>query len=140
MISLSVVKVKFRDKKFMMTRAALDHIRGLLTSVRGASDKDAQTQLDGILAAKHELPDTHTPYTLSLDTVKLNSDVIYVYSTIHTLNQRETDRLVKIVNCAITAPNTLLVFPDYIVISDTPAPDAAAPKTRKRGKKHDPKE
>ena len=61
MISLSVVKVKFRDKKFMMTRAALDHIRGLLTSVRGASDKDAQTQLDGILAAKHELPAPPTP-------------------------------------------------------------------------------
>jgi hypothetical protein len=136
MISLSVIKVKFRDKTHLMTRAALDHIREQITSIKGETDKDTKDKLDIILKAKHKLPD-NTPYSLVLDTVKLNSDVIYVYSTRHTLNQAETARLVKVVNCAMTAPNTLLVFPDYIVISDLPQ---EMTKTRKRGKKHDPAE
>ena len=139
MISLSVIKIKVANKKLLLTRADLDHIRGVITNAKAHSDKDTQQRLDAVLAAKYTLP-SGTVCTLSLDTVKLNSDVIYVYSTRHVLNQNETARLIKVVNCAMSAPNTLLVFPDYIVVSDTPPPDPSAPKSRKRGKKHDSEE
>jgi len=138
MITLSVVKIKIPNKKALTTRADLDYIRGLITGVKAETDKDTQQNLNTVLAGKYKLP-SGVRCTLSLDTVRLNSDFVYVYSTKHTLSRAETERLLKVVQCAMASPNTLLVFPDYIVISDTMPPDTKL-KSQKRGKKHDPEE
>ena len=121
MVSLSVIKVKIPNAKYLMSRADLDFVREQLTAAKADSTAATKENLDSVLGGKHKLPNG-TAYTLKLAAVTIDPALFYVYSTRHCLNQATTARLINLVRCAITASNTLLVFPDYIVISTTPEP------------------
>ena len=131
MISLSVIKIKMGDDKYLMTRNELNQIRKLLT-IKPSDPKAAPARLQDIITGKHTL-ENGKKYTLSLDTVKI-TDTFYVWNTRKKLTAAESEHIIKLINCAISAPNTLLAFPDYIVISDTPP---AAPKPKVKRKKKD---
>ena len=135
MISLSVIKVKISDKKYLMSRADLDQVRALITETKADDNKETQKRLDAVLAGKHVL-NSKVKYTLELTTINLTQEVFYICSTRSSLNMRQVEHMSKVVRCAITAPNTLLVFPDYIVVSDTPPVNIVAPKKQRRGKKN----
>lgn len=136
MISISVIKVKVEKPKYILHRKDLEQIKELLHSARSATDQAADKRIEEILATPHML-NGKIKYTLSHEAVNLNGENIYIYSTLHQLKPEDVTRMIKLVKCAIQAPNTLLVFPDYIVISDTPPDPAALPKDKKRRKKND---
>jgi hypothetical protein len=137
MISISVVKVLVKDTNYLLARHDLTQIRELLHSVRDESKKVTQSQLDEVFQVVHKL-ESGVSYKLSLDSVNLNPGPFFIYSKRHVLNQREIEHMSKLVRCAITAPNTLLVFPDYIVVSNDPPPPAE-PTKRKRAPRKDKK-
>jgi hypothetical protein len=135
MISLSVVKIKVSDEKCLLTRYELDQVRTLLCAIKSDDPKATRVRMEEVMASKHTF-ENKKEYTLSLDTVKLG-DVFYVWSTRHALTEKTTAQISKLITCAISAPNTLLVFPDYIVISDVPPTPTSKPKPKAKRKKKD---
>jgi hypothetical protein len=135
MISLSVVKIKVKDDKYMLTRHELDQVRKLMHSIKAADPKETKKNLDAVLGVKQHF-ENKKEYSLVLDTIKFG-EVFYVWSTRQPLNQQETEHITKTVLCALSAPNTLLTFPDYIMISSTPPPARTKVKPRAKRKKKD---
>lgn len=149
MISLSVVKIRLKDSSYRIARKELEQVRDLLHGIQTGDPRRADTRLAEVLKQKHQFSNRRQ-YTLFLDTIKVG-DVFYVWSTRHVLTAQESEHISKLLGCAMSSPNSLLVFPDYIMISMEPPPDsksttpvpvrpkkrAAKPKTKntKRRKK-----
>ena len=130
MISLSVVKVRVGDKKYLMTRCELEQVRAIMAYVHTADARASEKRLQEVLATKHTFANGKK-YALVLDTVKITEE-FYVWSSRHSLSMNEVAQIKKLISCAITAPNTMLLFPDYIVISPVPPPVIKPARKRKK--------
>jgi hypothetical protein len=135
MISLSVVKIKVGDEKYLLTRHELNQVRALMMSIKSDDPQETKTRLATIMKGKHTF-ESGKEYSLALDSVKIDA-TFYVWNTHRPLNGLETAHIIKLINCAISAPNTLLAFPDYIVISDVPPTLPVKPKAKRKKKATD---
>lgn len=139
MITLSVVKIKVKNKSYILSRKDLEQVRSLLNDVYRDSSKEMHKELTSVLASSHALSN-RVKYTLQLDEIKLEDGAqFHIYSIRHKLSISQAAHMIKMVQCAINAPNTMIVLPDYIVVSENPPPeDLKLPQPKKRKKKDDP--
>ena len=134
-VSIPVVLVHPRDKKCVLTQDELAFVRNLVWEAKSNDAASTERNLAALLASSLKFK-SKKAFKLELTALDIDPLSIAVYSKNQVLTAWNIRYMTNLVKCAIQHPNSILILPDYIQVSDASTkPMISAPRKRKPSKK-----
>lgn len=134
-MSIPVVLVHPRDKKCVLTQEELAFVRHLVWEAKSTDAVSTEKNLATLLSSSLKFK-SKKAFKLELTALEIDPLSVSVTSRNQVLTAWNIRYMTNLVKCACQHPNSILILPDYIQVSDAaPKPAKAAPRKRSAAKK-----